>query len=92
MDSMLIPEAQVAAKLLLEEQANATDDDNVVAIGLDDVTAVFTGSHPLHETMTATFDEDGVFDDWRVSTLDEHAEALRVLVAHVLSDRAKRVF
>lgn len=92
MDSKLTAQAQAQAKALLEEQVAEVGVDEMVVVGLDDNRAVFVGSHPLHVVMTATFNEFGEFDDWTDSTPAEHAEALRILVAHAVSDRAKRVF
>ena len=93
MDSTLIAEAQVKAKILLEEQIEEVGTDEIVAVGLDEDRAVFVGSHPLHVVMTATYNlATGEYDDWTDATASDLAAVARILTAHALSDRAKRVF
>ena len=99
MNSQLSPEGQATAKQTIDDHNDSFghDHDDIIAVGIGGDEVVFVSSDPLSVTNTATFTpkgrgELGSMEDWRESTEDELRTALRVLVAHTVNDRSKRVF
>lgn len=93
MDSTLTAKAQIAAKVLLEDQADELGADLYVVVGLTETRAVFLSSDSLAGPHTATYDEaTNNYDGWDAATAGELHQATCRLVERVIDSRATRVF